>query len=241
MTSASDWWFDIAKFPEQRGGLLVAGIEYGTSGVEPDSDIESWENARGADPFYSNPSTRFRYRTRAIRWFEILGAEFCHGLRPPTPLERRIQSTNWLMRARKNSNLTTVQDLAGGSGLFAAAVRSFDPSVLVLMGIRLFDLVIGEGPKSERTRAAFSSHFGPFEAKPNREDYFVFSQPPAPRKTKRFRFGIARFEKLIVMGFPHPTGSRGLSDKHLQEPGVHQALVSALGLPTIKDGGPDGR
>lgn len=222
-----EWWYDIKRRPEQTGGILISGIEYGFGKPPYNSEttIPDWiKRGDKIDNCYCE--SRGKYRTRVTKWFQKLGGTFCSSPGNPANFEKRIQSTNWLMRQRKNANKTTNKELGDGAPKFAEAIKEIGPRVLVLMGIRLFDLVIGKGEDSEKTRHAFEGCFGKFEVR-KWNDYFISFQPSKPRQ---FRFGHAKFERLDVIAFPHPSGSHGLRDDQLNSENLRGIFAPILGI-----------
>ena len=184
---------------EQIGGIMICGYNWGGN-----------PNILGrgtSDSFFSDARYGNRYRNRIIEWFSLWGFPLARVPGTEGYLENSISQTNWLP--------TQTVSLHGSNALdscishaenFNLHLDYFKPKVLLLMGKALIDALNTPVVQNELIRIA---------GQPLSLDY-LYDYPDAHNhKLKKFRVTFQKYEKMQVICFPHPTGSRGLSNDYI--------------------------
>jgi hypothetical protein len=196
-----------SEFPEQRGGLMICGYEWGGGDEEAEGgDAPRIEEAAictfaNKDLRYGPAALSWPYDRRIKKWFAIWG----HPLNPDDPgdFERSIIQTNWCdsQNPRMNGDYTALWAPAQSNN-FLNHVKHFAPRLILLMGSRLIDAL-----QHPSTLEGFESIAGKRTSPPQ-----IVQKPSTFR---RFKIGFQAFERCDVICLPHPSSSHGLSDEYI--------------------------
>lgn len=196
-----------SQFPEQQGGLMICGYEWGggdeeaQGGDAPRIDEAAICTFANKDLRYGPAALGWRYDNRIKKWFEMWG----HPLNRDDPgdLERSIVQTNWCdsQNPRMDGDYAALWDPAQSSN-FLDHVGHFRPRLILLMGSRLIDAL-----QHPSILERFESIAGKCIDPPR-----VVQKPSAFR---RFKISFQTFERCDVVCLPHPSSSHGLSDNYI--------------------------
>ena len=196
-----------ARYPENElGGLMICGINWG-------SDPESPATEEDASFFSDSRVNKYPYRNRLSEWFKSWGHEFVTEIGSEGPFERSIAQTNWLPdQSISLKGRNVIKEAKENPDNFLRHLEALRPRLLILCGasslmpalnspdcLRCVEKVLG---------AAARPYLPPLQHDVMQEN---------GRKARRFRVFIQKFEQCDVLGLPHPTGSRGLSNLYMQQ------------------------
>lgn len=196
-----------SEFPEQQGGLMICGYEWGGGDEETDSD-EAPRMDEDAICTFANKNLRYGpaalgwpYDKRIRKWFSMWGHPLNHDR--PGEFEKSIVQTNWCnsQNSRMNGEYTALSNPAQVAN-FLDHVRHFSPRLILLMGSRLIDAL--QHPSTlERFEAIVGACTKPRHA------------VQRPSSFRRFKISFQSFERCDVVCLPHPSSSHGLSDDYI--------------------------
>jgi len=207
--TAAKWWFSMEPLDEQVGGALLLGIETGIGKNDKptrreDPEWGDWRN-KNENPTnraprllygYDKGRIRSRYRSRIATFLRLLD---CPVDDPDkrTSFETALQSTNWLIQEKPSPTTTTAKDIADGTPALLLVLKILRPRLILLLGTSLYHVMT-----QPEVLKQFSEVFGKFK---NPE---LVSSGPVGIRGKSCSFGYVEFDNLLVLAFPHPTGSR---------------------------------
>lgn len=195
-----------SEFPEQKGGMMICGYEWG-GGDEEASETDSSINEAAICTFankdlrYGTAAARWHYDNQIKKWFALWGRAL--DRENPGAFEKSIVQTNWCdtQKPRMNGDYSSLwQDAQIANFLFHIA--HFRPRLLLLMGSKLIEAL--QAPTTlERFEAIMGKRASNYESKQKDFD------------GRRFKISFQDFERCKVVCFPHPSASRGLSDAYI--------------------------
>jgi len=194
-------------FPEASRGLMLCGYEWG----HPKADQRDDANLRSGDAEtvttfstkeLADPrALRWRYDLRIQEWFRLWGHAL--GKDPSARFERSVVQTNWCdtMGNRMSGSIQAKLLDAGSVRNFLLHVNELQPSLIVFFGSQLVKSL-----NSAAVLGEFSKVMGGVTS-------------PLEFKTKPdgvgFKIAFQSFERCDVVGVPHPSSTRGLTDEYV--------------------------
>lgn len=204
--------FNIAhsEFPEQTGGLMICGYEWGYSkadqaadaaGRYPDIDWDVECTFANKELRYGPHAKNWTYDNTIKKWFSMWGFELQSD--PPGAFEKSIIQTNWC-DSEKHSMENDYSQLILPDQIdnFIKHIEHFRPKIIIFMGSQLI-YKLQHPEVLERFQTTMGEIVKPLEIKQK------------PFDGVRFKLGFQSFENCTVIGLPHASGSRGLSDEYL--------------------------
>jgi hypothetical protein len=209
-----------------KNGLMICGYEFGYNKHDQyleenhKDEIEKKQSEintfYGKSKIYDSP-----YDRRIIKWFGL----FDHPIGNDdgcSPFDKCLLQTNWC-----DSQGTYVSDYAKflskeNSENFLSIVDAFLPRVLIFMGAKQIHYLQTQDIKG-RFSEIFGSEVSPLDIKQK------------PFDGRKFKIAFQTFERISVISFPHPSGTRGLSDDYIKlfAPELNEVLVSYRKLKGI--------
>lgn len=202
-----------------KQGLMICGYEWGWSKEdqekEEDNSIDFTRECTFSNKSlrYGESANQWRYDKAIKKWFSLwehplneigLGADF----------DKSIVQTNWANSC--NNNIVDYSRFLQPEQIknFINHVEILRPKIIFFMGRSLIDLL-----RNEKVWNRFTAIVGP-EIQP-----LKIIQKTEYEGT-RFKVFFNYFEDCTVICFPHPSSSRGLSDKYIQmfKPQMHTIL-----------------
>lgn len=197
-----------SEFPEQQGGLMICGYEWGGGGNDDDDGGERHSIDWQVECTFANKQLRYGpnnlkepYSNRIKKWLALWG----HPLNYDNPgeFEKSIIQTNWCDTQNPNmDNDYTALWKPDQVQNFLGHVKYFSPNLIIFMGSKLIDAL-----QYPTTLAQFEYLVGECK-KPLK----ILQKPFEGR---RFKVSFQTFEKCDVACFPHPSASMGLSDEYI--------------------------
>lgn len=198
-----------------KNGVMLCGYEFGFNKhdqyLEENHKDEIKKMKLEINTFYDKSKIYGSpYDLRIIKWFSFfghpLGVDDGHS-----PFDKCLLQTNWC-----DGQDTYVSDYAKflskeNSENFLGIVEAFLPRVLIFMGAKQIHYLQTPAIKS-RFSEIFGAEVSPLD---------IRSKPFDGRK---FKIGFQTFERISILSLPHPSGTRGLSDKYIK-----------LFVPEVKD------
>lgn len=199
-----------SEFPEQHGGLMICGYEWGYSKEDERNDalgVEQPVNHDAGCTFankvlcYGPRALKWRYDNIIMKWFGLWGHPLSRS--EPMSFERSIVQTNWCNTQAHAmdgdySKLSEPEQIDN----FIGHIDYFKPRVILFMGSRLIDAL--QGP-------AVRERFEAITGKCTKEA----SAQQKKFAGRRFKFVFQSFERCEVVGLPHPSSSHGISDDYI--------------------------
>ena len=190
-----------------KEGIMICGYEWGFSKKDMKNLQEKEEEKNNIEPetTFSNKinvyKTIYPYDERIIKWFELWG----HPLnRNNGDFEKCIIQTNWCeTQANNMHNINIYEKLKNCKDNFLYHVEELQPKIIFFMGSAMIDVLNYPEVKTE-----FEKIMGK-EIKP-------LQKLQKPINKRSFKIGFQSFEKCDIVSFPHPSGSRGLSDEYIK-------------------------
>ena len=196
-----------SEFPEQKGGLMICGYEWGGGGEEVQGSEEhpiDW----AAICTFANKELRYgpkilkeRYDNKLKKWFAMWGHPLSHDT--PGEFEKSIVQTNWCdtQNPSMNNDYTSLWKPDQVKN-FLDHVAHFSPKLILFMGSELIKAL--QHPSTlEQFEAMAGKCTKPLQ---------VLQKPFDGR---RFKISFQTFERCEVVCFPHPSGSKGISDHYI--------------------------
>lgn len=190
-----------------KSGVMLCGYEWGYSAhdqyLEENHKIEIEEKKSGINTFYEK-STIFDspYDLRIIKWFNFFGHPL--GLdNGRSGFDKCLLQTNWC-----DDQGNYVSDYAKflsnvNRDNFLGVVANFCPEVLIFMGAKQIHYL-----QAPEVKGRFSEIFGAETQRPEIKQ--------KPFNGRKFKIAFQEFERVKIISFPHPSGSRGLSDDYIR-------------------------
>ncbi len=190
-----------------NGGLILCGYEWGNSAHDQYLQInhkDTIQRKRSEINTFHSKSKIYNspYDLRIIKWFEFfghpLGVE--NGL---SSFDKCILQTNWC-----DDQGNHVDDYAKflsneNSGNFLGIMEAYRPRVLLFMGSKQIHFL-----QTPAIKNSFRGIFGP-EISP-------LDLRSKPFEGRIFKIAFQTFERIQIISFPHPSGTRGLSDNYIK-------------------------
>lgn len=191
-----------------KDGIIICGYEWGKSKqdeyLENNHKDEIEKKKSEINTFYSfSKIYNSPYNLRIIKWFKLFGHPLGidDGL---SSFDKCLLQTNWCDDQGNHVNDYDKFLSKENSGNFLGIMEAFRPRVLMFMGSRQIQYLNHPDIKNP-----FSEIFGT-EVKPLEE----ITKPFEDRK--KFKISFQEFESVKIVSFPHPSGSRGLSDDYIK-------------------------
>ena len=192
-----------SEFPEQQGGLMICGYEWGGGDDEGEDGIVAridWSaecTFANRDLRYGPSALKFRYDNKIKKWFELWGRPL-NG-ENPGQFERSIILTNWCDSQNPSmGNIRATLNVPSQIDNFLIHVDHFRPNLILFMGRDLIEAL-----NSPTILPRFEESVG----KCVKRTKFI----QKPSSGTRFKIGFQAFERCDVVCFPHPSSARGLS------------------------------
>ncbi len=190
-----------------RDGVMLCGYEWGFSRKDQqlaEKHAEEMVCKRSQILTFAQKSSIYSspYDLRIIRWFDYFGHSISRkgGV---SVFDRCLLQTNWCLGADTSVRNFSKFLYPENQENFLRIVDAFRPGLLLFMGSRLIHCL-----QRKPVIDCFEGIFGKAEASPQ--------FPQKPFDGVRFKIGFQRFERVQVVSLPHPSGSRGLSDRYIQ-------------------------
>lgn len=199
-----------SEFPQQRGGLMICGYEWGFSKAdqarkaqfgEPEFDWDIECSYANNHLRYGEEIRSIPYNRRIKKWFAMWGSALDEE--DPGDFEKSMIQTNWCntLSSSMEGDYSRLNDSEQVEN-FLAHIRHFQPRVLLLMGTQLMPAL-----NQPETLTRFVEIMGAC-TKP-------WHSEQKPYAGRRFRIGFQSFERCEVVCLPHPSGTQGLSDNYV--------------------------
>ena len=195
-----------------KSGLMICGYEWGDSkedqrrereGTAPKFDRSAICTFSNKVPAYGEDALSWPYDNRIIKWFELWGHPLSrNGL--GGRFEQCIVQTNWCDSQGQQMQQNIRARLVEKWECFIARVREREPSLILLMGSAMIDVLQREFVLKEFSKIVGTKRTSPRKI---RKDF----------DGRRFRIGFQSFENCEVVSLPHPSGSIGLSDDYVKQ------------------------
>jgi len=194
-------------------GILICGYEWGFSQEDqrifsegsppPFFDKDATTTFSNKMPAHGSRALAWRYDNRIHKWFELWGHPLDReGL--GGPFEKCIVQTNWCNTGGHHIEGSYFEKLSDPAQVdnFLFHIGKLDPALILFMGSAIIDVL-----QQPAVMARFVETAGP-EISPLRKIQKDFGG-------KRFKVGFQDFKRCSVVSLPHPSSSRGLSDKYV--------------------------
>lgn len=213
MTSTLNLAHSIFTGHNDKRGLLICGYEWGFSKEDerqfakghqlPFFDKDAQTTFSNKTPAYGKRALAWRYDARINRWFELWG----HSLSREDlggSFEKSIVQSNWCNTQEhhiKDDYYAKLTDPAQVNN-FLHHVAALDPAIIMFMGSVMID-VLQQPPILQRFTDIVGNQIKPLE-KIQKND-----------SGRRFKIGFQKFSRCTVVSLPHPSSSRGLTDRYI--------------------------
>ena len=196
-----------SEFPEQQGGLMICGYEWG-GGEEEGEGVSEPQIDWSANCTFANKDLRYgpaalgwRYDNRIKKWFDMWGCPLNHA--DPGGFEKSIIQTNWCdtQNPQMNGDYSRLSEPEQVKN-FLNLIKRFSPNLILFMGSKLIDAL--HNPSTFK-------QFQEISGKCTRPINFVQKNYDG----RKFKVGFEKFEWCDVVCFPHPSSSHGLSDEYI--------------------------
>ena len=193
-----------------KNGIIICGYEYGYS--KNDQLLEKTakdfveEELSKINTFYQKSKIfNSPYDLKIIKWFRFFGNPL--GVSEGnSDFDKCILQTNWCDTQDTNVKEYEKFLLDENISNFVSHMIEFSPSVLIFMGSKQIDYL-----QNEKVKKPIEDFFGK-EISPLRKEIKEFKE----FKGRKFKIGFQQFERLKIVSFPHPSGSRGLTDEYIK-------------------------
>ncbi len=200
-------------FPEAIGGIMICGYEWGWpiqdqkkySAEEPKIDLSAGCTFANKEKCYGLDARAWRYDNRIIKWFSLWGNPLNRDA--PGGFEKSIVQTNWCnTQAHSMSNVDIWEKLTNQDQVenFIAHIGHFRPRLILFMGTQLIR-ALQHPPVMDR----FVAICGNVTTSLRHE-----KKQTAGRK---FKVWFQDFQNCQVVGLPHPSSARGLTDDYIAQ------------------------
>jgi hypothetical protein len=190
-----------------KNGVMICGYEYGYSKHDEYLERECKDEIKlksseiltffNKSAIYESP-----YDKRIIKWFNLFG----HPLgkdNGESNFDKCLLQTNWCDdQGHHVKNYNKFLDESNVSN-FLKHADEYMPMILIFMGSRLIHCLQHESIKNR-----FSETFG--------NEIKKLDFVPKDFDGRKFKIGFQQFEKTTIVSFPHPSGTRGLSDDYIK-------------------------
>ena len=192
-------------------GLMICGYEWGNS----KKNQEQSQDAKPVDfniactfsnkvPRYGQGALSWPYDNRIKRWFALWG----HPLDSNEygqDFDKSIIQTNWANTC--NHQLANYSHLLSEEQVnnFINHISTLKPKIILFMGSQLIHLL-----RNPIVKARFEEIIGTEIL-----DSFVVKQKKE-FSGRKFKIYFCEFENCQIIGLPHPSSSRGLSDRYIE-------------------------
>lgn len=194
-------------------GILICGYEWGFSQEDqrifsegnppPFFDKDATTTFSNKTPAHGSRALAWRYDNRIHRWFELWGHPLNRKGLGGT-FEKCIVQTNWCNTEGHHIDDSYFEKLSDPVQVdnFLFHIGELDPALILFMGSAIIDVL-----QQPAVMARFVETVGP-ETSPLRKPQKDFGG-------RRFKVGLQDFKRCSVVSLPHPSSSRGLSDKYV--------------------------
>jgi hypothetical protein len=195
-----------------KRGILICGYEWGYSKKDqelfsaqhpPFFDKSAITTFSNKTPAHGSRALAWKYDNRIHAWFELWG----HPLNRQGlggQFEKCIMQTNWCdtdghhIEGSYHEKLSDPEQVEN----FIFHVSEFDPAMIIFMGSAMIDVL--QNPKIMPKFMGVVGH----ETKGLQKIQKDF-------QGRRFWIGFQNFNRCSIVSLPHPSSSRGLSDKYM--------------------------
>ncbi|WP_200377364.1 hypothetical protein [Thiocystis violacea] len=190
-----------------KEGIILCGYEYGYSAhdqyLENYHKDEIEKKKQEINTFYSKSKIYTSpYDFRIVKWFSF----FSHPLGIDngfSSFDKCLLQTNWC-----DDQGTYVNDYAkflseANCRNFLSTMDVFRPRILFFMGSKQIQYLQKPAIKNR-----FSEIFG--------EEVSRLDVKLKPFEGRKFKIAFQMFERVQIISFPHPSGTRGLSDNYIK-------------------------
>jgi hypothetical protein len=226
--------FDTREFPEQRGGMLVCGINWGgdpaTTSADPNRERYYRSFFSDASPEVMN---QCRYRDRILCWLSLLGLSLKTTPEDAGPLERSISQVNWLSdQTPDTSDQNNLTRCIAENEFFFRHLDYVRPSFILFLSCDLLRALNASQclPEAESIlgRRCADPGFSHQEVTVN------------GHRHPRFKVGMQRFDRSVAIALPHPASRRGVADAYIMAFRDSVGRVLAMYGDRIRSGRPAG-
>lgn len=211
--------FATRSYPEQTGGILLCGINWGGR----DGDAMAALVRRRQSFFADEAAGTYRYKERILRWFSLWGFPLATKKAEAGPLEKSMAQANWLAeRSERSGHRSQPAYLLEHFEEFRAVIEAKRPRLCFFFGACL-GVALEKSLRDSSKREALEKILGPLDSLPR-------STVRETQNGKRAKLHEVRFARSLFLCFPHPTGAFGLTNEEVAcfAPEVRAAL-EALG------------
>ncbi|MFC0179035.1 hypothetical protein [Thorsellia kenyensis] len=198
-----------------RNGLMICGYEWGESdetSTEPFDNNEPNEcTFSNKVPRYGDVANKWKYDLMIRNWFDIWG----HSLDREGnggDFDKSILQTNWALGSRKKSAGINYYLSDENINNFITHVEILQPTLILFMGSQLLTRVL----RNWKARDQFVP---------------IMGDEIAPRETIRMDgysgalAYLSKYEKCTVIGLPHPSGARGITNEYITYIGKYMTPI----------------
>lgn len=198
----------FARFNDKEG-LMICGYEWGDGANKDENYLSELDMSQACT--FSNKSLRYgdisktwvHYDQKIRSWFSTWG----HPLNEQglgENFDKCIIQTNWALGSAKESNDVNYYLQDENLENFIAHISELKPTVIFFMGSQLLTKAL----RSQKAWGKFISIMGD-QIEPLR----AIRMPSYSGKPLTY---INKFERCTVVGLPHPSGSRGLTNEYIE-------------------------
>jgi len=187
--------------------LMLCGYEWGYSAhdqyLEEHHKDEIAEKQAGINTFYEKSKIfSSPYDLRIIKWFNIFGHPLGRD-NGRSVFDKCLLQTNWC--DDQGTHVSDYEKFLSNESRenFLSIVKKFRPKVLLFMGAKQIHYL-----QDQEVKRPFSEIFGAEIQRPCIQQ--------KPYNGRRFKITFQAFEHITIISFPHPSGTRGLSDDYIK-------------------------
>ena len=191
--------------PETKGGLLICGLNWGRKLSDGPSEVP----VTGKSYFSDKRHEYYPFKQRLLIWFELWG----HPLEPfdgnPGTFERSISHMNWWTdQSHDTKGIDYIEKCRKHREHFLYHLTQITPRLILFLGQPLLD-ALNRPWLFEDAQQCLGQACKPIVPWIHKE----FDKNGKPLRPFKVRY--QEFEQCEVIALPHPTGSRGLSNKYI--------------------------
>lgn len=201
--------FDTAGFPEQHGGMMICGIDWGG---DPEKTMRDQDRDKYCRSFFSDDSSqwimnRCIYRKRIVEWLGELGLKLESDPKKAGPLEKSISQINWLPDQSVNTaHQNNLARCTAEHDFFIQHLQHVRPSMVLFLSCDLLR-ALNTQPCLHKTEHILGKATSPvFESR---------ELQVGERRHPRLKVGTQRFEKAFAVSLPHPAYWGGVADEYI--------------------------
>ena len=196
-------------YPENLSrGIMICGYNYGFSREEEAREEAGIFNTSERKSFFSDQAVnKTPYRNKLVSLFHAWGIRLETEEGRESAFERSFFQTNWLSTQSRNisdEEKITVDTLVAGADGFLQLIAERKPRVILFVGRNLIEAL-----NDIRIRDRVEQILG------KRPGNAVVHYSESSTGGVRFKVLTQQFPNAVVVGIPHVTGTRGLTNDYM--------------------------